>query len=169
MNPNIPEEIEAMAYLIGQSNQIDALMMNTPATLVTNTNTLKKGMQDYIQQERAHQTQPRPQPVYPIPTHNYGEVGTSAVPIPNYVPPIDFPQIPPQCGNSMFPKLPQPKVDDGQLEFNLEPTKVEEIILLLKEISLKLTKQNSMLEKINANQSKEKGISNTPIKLRANS
>jgi hypothetical protein len=56
-------------------------------------------------------------------------------------------------------------VDDGQLELNLEPTKVEEIISFLKEISNKLTKQNNLLEKTYANQSKQKTVSEPVVKL----
>jgi hypothetical protein len=63
--------------------------------------------------------------------------------------------------------MPQ-KVDDGQLELNLEPTKVEEIIILLKEISNKLTKQNNLIEKTYANQSKQKTVSEPIVKLVAN-
>lgn len=129
----LPEELEAMAFLIGQSNQIDAMMVEKPSTLITSTQTLKKGLSDYVQQQRAQVIQEAAQP--------------APVPIPNYVPPIDLPQVP-QYGNSMFPKTPEPKADDGQLELNLEPSKIEEIIILMKEISTKLTKQNNMIEKL---------------------
>lgn len=142
----LPEEIEAMAFLIGQSNQIDSMMVERPSTLVTSTQTLKKGLNDYVQQQRS-QLQPPPINNYIEPIPNYTPIPMApVVPIPNYTPP-------------------QPKVDDGQLEFNLEPSKMDEIIILLKEISLKLTKQNSMLEKINANASKKEGVSNAPVKL----
>lgn len=148
MNPNIPEELEAMAFLIGQSNEIDALMMDTPTSLVTNTNTLKKGMQDYIQQERAQQAQPRPQQHPSVPLMM--NTPNAYIPTPNFDP---------------MPHYQSPKVDDGQLEFNLEPTKAEEIILLLKEISLKLTKQNTMLEKQYANPSKQERIQTPTVKF----
>lgn len=147
---NIPEEIEAMAFLIGQSNQIDQMMVNRPSTLVTSAQTLKKGLNDYIQSQRQQQPPPQPPPQPPI------------TPIPNYIPPQEItPQV------QQFAPMPQ-KVDDGQLELNLEPTKVEEIIILLKEISNKLTKQNNMLEKHYANQPKQKTVSEPVVKLVSN-
>jgi hypothetical protein len=135
---NIPEEIEAMAFLIGQSNQIDQMMVDRPSTLITSAQTLKKGMNEYIQTQR----QQAPQPV-------------------QYQQPQQLPQVP------QYAPMPQ-KVDDGQLELNLEPTKVEEIIILLKEISNKLTKQNNLIEKTYANQSKQKTVSEPIVKLVAN-
>ena len=147
---NIPEEIEAMAFLIGQSSQIDQMMVDRPSTLITSAHTLKKGLNDYIQTQR--QQAPPPPPVqYP----------PQIVPIPNYVPPQELPQV------SQYAPMPQ-KVDDGQLELNLEPTKVEEVIILLREISNKLTKQNNLLEKTYANQSKQKTVSEPIVKLVTN-
>jgi hypothetical protein len=109
---------------------------------------LKKGLNDYIQTQR----QQAPQPVqYQQPPQP---------PVVN-LPPPQLPQVP------QYAPMPQ-KVDDGQLELNLEPTKVEEIIILLKEISNKLTKQNSLLEKTYANQSKQKTVSEPVVKLVAN-
>lgn len=137
---NIPEEIEAMAFLIGQSNQIDQMMVDRPSTLITSAQTLKNGMNEYIQTQR----QQAPRPV------QHQQVPQSPLPqVPQYAP------------------MPQ-KVDDGQLELNLEPTKVEEIIILLKEISNKLTKQNNLIEKTYANQSKQKTVSEPVVKLVAN-
>ena len=137
---NIPEEIEAMAFLIGQSNQIDQMMVDRPSTLITSAQTLKNGMNEYIQTQR----QQAPRPV------QHQQVPQSPLPqVPQYAPMPD-------------------KVDDGQLEFNLEPTKVEEIIILLKEISNKLTKQNNLIEKTYANQSKQKTVSEPVVKLVAN-
>ena len=141
---NIPEEIEAMAFLIGQSNQIDQMMFDRPSTLITSAQTLKNGMNEYIQTQR----QQAPRPVQHQP------------PIVN-LPPQQLPQVP------QYAPMPD-KVDDGQLEFNLEPTKVEEIIILLKEISNKLTKQNNLIEKTYANQSKQKTVSEPIVKLVAN-
>jgi len=147
---NIPEEIEAMAFLIGQSSQIDQMMVDRPSTLITSAHTLKKGLNDYIQTQR--QQAPPPPPVqYP----------PQIAPIPNYVPPQELPQVP------QYAPMPQ-KVDDGQLELNLEPTKVEEVIILLREISNKLTKQNNLLEKTYANQSKQKTVSEPIVKLVTN-
>lgn len=146
---NIPEEIEAMAFLIGQSSQIDQMMVDRPSTLITSAQTLKKGLNDYIQTQR--QQAPPPPVQYP----------PQIVPIPNYVPPQELPQVP------QYAPMPQ-KVDDGQLELNLEPTKVEEVIILLREISNKLTKQNNLLEKTYANQSKQKTVSEPVVKLVTN-
>lgn len=145
---NIPEEIEAMAFLIGQSNQIDQMMVDRPSTLITSAQTLKNGMNEYIQTQR----QQAPRPVQHQHVHQ--------PPIVN-LPPQQLPQVP------QYAPMPQ-KVDDGQLELNLEPTKVEEIIILLKEISNKLTKQNNLIEKTYANQSKQKTVSEPIVKLVAN-
>jgi hypothetical protein len=143
---NIPEEIEAMAYLIGQSNQIDQMMVERPSTLVTSTHTLKQGLNNYVQAQR-QQAQQAPPPQYHQPIH-------SPVPMP---PVVTLPYIVP-------PQAPQ-KENDGQLEFNLEPTKLEEMLILLKEISQKLTKQNNLLEKVYANSPKQKTVSEPVVKL----
>lgn len=144
----IPEEIEAMAFLIGQSNQIDAMMMEKPSTLITSTATLRQGLNEYVQQQRREHAPPPVQ---------YPQVSQPPfVPIPNYVPPQELPQVPQYVS-------PQ-KVDDGQLEFNLDPSKTDIIINLLKEISVKLTKQNTLLEKY-ATECQKGRISETPIKL----
>jgi hypothetical protein len=133
MNPEIPEEFLTMAALLGESSNIDSLMIQNPGQLATNTNTLKRGIVEYQEQQKRERIQPQAQP-----THYYGETGSTAVPV--YIPPQPLPQVP------QYAPMPQ-KVDDGQLELNLEPSKVDIIINLLKEISVKLTKQNSMLEK----------------------
>lgn len=144
---NIPEEIEAMAFLIGQSSQIDQMMVERPSTLVTSTQTLKNGMNNYIQTQR-QQAQQAPQMAPP--TH----------PVLPQPPIVNLPYIPPQESQPV-----RPTVNDGQLEFNLEPTKGEEIIILLKEISQKLTKQNNLLEKAYANPPKQKTVSEPTVKL----
>jgi hypothetical protein len=132
MNPNIPEEYKTMAALLGESAAIDSLMINNPAQLATNTNTLKRGIAEYQEQQKRERVQPQ-QPVYP-------QVGMASIePIPNYYPPQPFPQVP-----QYAPMLQM--VDDGQLELNLEPSKADIIINLLKDISLKLTKQNNLIE-----------------------
>ena len=143
----IPEEYLAMAALLGESNRIDSMLVEKPVGLVTDTNTLKHDIDRYRTEERNRQMPPQyhqaPQPQFQ--------------PTPQYIPPQPLPQIPQY--------VPPPKVDDGQMEFNLEPTKMDEIILLLKEISVKLTKQNSMLEKQHANQSKQERIQAPIVKL----
>lgn len=157
MNAEIPEEIRVMAALIGQSSEIDSMMVNQPKELVTNTNTLKQGLNQYIQQQRTQQAQ---QYVAPPPAQ-YPQVGMAPiVPIPNYIPPQSLPEVP-QYGDNMGPKI-----DNSQLEFNLEPNKVDEIINLLKDISLKLTKQNKLLQSIHDIKPTKERISDTTIKLR---
>lgn len=155
MNQEIPEEFRTMAALLGESASIDSLMINKPTTLATDTSTIKRGIHEYQEQQKRERMQPT--------------VHAPIEPIPNYVAPQPLPvfqEFP--VPMPTYPPTPQ-KVDDGQLELNLEPTKAEEIIILLKEISTKLTKQNNMLEKIYANKPKEKTISNTSIKSRADS
>jgi hypothetical protein len=123
MNPDIPEEYKTMAALLGESAAIDSLMINNPAQLATNTNTLKRGIAEYQEQQKRERVQPQ-QPVYP-------QVGMASI--------EPIPQVP------QYAPMPQ-KVDDGQLELNLEPSKADIIINLLKDISLKLTKQNNLIE-----------------------
>ena len=135
MNPDIPEEYKTMAALLGESAAIDSLMINNPAQLATNTNTLKRGIAEYQEQQKRERVQHQQL----VPTHHYGDVAATNIPSP-YYPPQPLPQVP------QYAPMPQ-MVDDGQLELNLEPSKADIIINLLKEISLKLTKQNSMLEK----------------------
>jgi hypothetical protein len=124
MNPDIPEEYKTMAALLGESAAIDSLMINNPAQLATNTNTLKRGIAEYQEQQKRERTQQPPTQQTPTP----------------YYPPQPIPQVP------QYAPMPQ-MVDDGQLELNLEPSKMDIVINLLKEISVKLTKQNSLIEK----------------------
>lgn len=133
-----------MAALLGESNRIDSMLLEKPVGLVTDTNTLKQNIDQYRAEERSRQMPPQ---YHQAPQFE----------MPNFIPPQPLPQIPQYA--------PLPKVDDGQMEFNLEPTKMDEIVLLLKEISLKLTKQNSMLEKQYANQSKQERIQAPIVKL----
>ena len=113
-----------MAALLGESAAIDSLMINNPAQLATNTNTLKRGIAEYQEQQKRERTQQPPTQQTPTP----------------YYPPQPIPQVP------QYAPMPQ-MVDDGQLELNLEPSKMDIVINLLKEISVKLTKQNSLIEK----------------------
>lgn len=124
-----------MAALLGESAAIDSLMINNPTTLATNTNTLKRGIAEYQEQQKRERVQPQ----QPISTHHYGDVAATNIPSP-YYPPQPLQQVPQYAPMSQ-------KVDDGQLELNLEPSKADIIINLLKEISVKLTKQNSLIEK----------------------
>jgi hypothetical protein len=130
---NIPEEIEAMAFFIGQSNQIDNMMIEKPSTLVTSADTLKQGMHEYLSQQRRIQSPP---PTAPAP------------------PPSPFAHPPSNLfapANGLPPQLPIPPPhdsNDDQLEFNFKPNQGERMIDLLKEISLKLSKHLNILEKI---------------------
>ena len=116
-----------MAALLGESAAIDSLMINNPTTLATNTNTLKRGIAEYQEQQKRERFQQQPPTV-------------ANIPLPQYYPPPPTPEVP------QYDTIP-PKVDDGQLEMNLEPSKMDIVINLLKEISVKLTKQNSLIEK----------------------
>lgn len=132
----IPEEIRAIAALIGESSQIDSMMIDKPRTLITDTNTLKQGLNQMVQQSRE---QRRPQPSYPQPE-----------PRPTFqqyeTPPVSY-----------LPSAPPLVVEnDGQMELNLEPSKVDIIIDLLKDVTLKLKKQNNLLQDINEKLNTEK-------------
>jgi hypothetical protein len=152
MNPNIPEEIQAMAALIGQSSAIDAMMVDKPKELVTDTNTLKQGLNQYIQQQRSQIAAP-PAPPAPPATH-YHEPSIS-VPVP-----------PPAQYYEPYPvNTPVPQSNELQLELNLEPKQLDQVINILKEISVKLTKQNNLLQKIHDTQYQKERISDAPIKL----
>ena len=148
MNNGVPEEIEAMAFLLGQSKQIDSMMMERNKELITDSSTIKAGIDQYIQSERAHRQQAFNQPVVgvpSIPTH-IGQPFVESPPQPQIYNPPYIPQ-------QVYPS------NEQQLEFNLTPNQGDEIIKLLKEISIKLTKQNSLLEKVYAkNQTEEKPI-----------
>ncbi len=127
---NIPEEIEAMAFFIGQSNQIDNMMVEKPSTLITSADTLKQGMHEYLSQQRRLQSPPPPPPSpYAHAPMNYPVHTTTSAPLPT-----------------------QPSNGD-QLEFNFDPKLGQQMIDLLKEISLKLTKQLNLLEKKYENKS----------------
>jgi hypothetical protein len=145
---NIPEEIEAMAFLIGQSNQIDSMMIDKPSTLVTSSETLKQGMSEYLSQQRRYQN---PQPTAPHLS-------------PQFTPPPAHFSEPIQNGPSPQLNTPPPQTSNNdQLEFNFEPKQGERIIDLLKEISLKLTKQQHILQKIYENKSSKDTITNLPV------
>lgn len=128
MQPQIPEEIEAMAAFLSESANIDSSYIERPVGLNTNTNTIKHSINQYVQEQRRGI---QPPPIRPEEYTRYN------VPLQIQQP---LPQVP------QYAPIPQ-KVDDGQLELNLEPSKVDIIINLLKEISGKLAKQNNLIEK----------------------
>ena len=128
---NIPEEIEAMAFLIGQSNQIDSMMMERNKELVTDANTIKNQLNTYIQSVRQQQAPP-PAAAY-------------APQIQQPAPPISPPVQQAVVTNYSLPP------DNNQLELNLDPDRLDVIINLLKDISAKLTKQINLLQEKNEN------------------
>jgi len=142
----IPEEIQAMAFLIGQSNQIDSMMTERNKELVTDSSTIKKGLDEYMRMSRGQHPQAIQQPVG-VPAPAIGEPYNPAVHnqyINDQFPPVQPIQAPmPQY----YP--PQSQKDENQLEFNLTPNQGDIIINLLKEISTKLTKQNNLLTSFN--------------------
>jgi hypothetical protein len=146
---NIPEEIEAMAFFIGQSNQIDNMMIEKPSTLVTSADTLKQGMHEYLSRQRRMQTpppQPPPSPIAPPPSNlntPTNHVVHTAAPAP----------------------MPIQESNDDQLEFNFDPKLGEQVIDLLKEISLKLTKQLNILEKKYENKSSKDTVTVLPVEF----
>ena len=151
MNTEIPEEVRTIAALIGESSQIDAMMTNKSPNLVTDTNTLKQGLTQYIQQSRnKQQAQPSPPP--------------SAPPIP-----VDTPEHPLVTDSLPTPQAPltpqEPTNDEDQMLLNFDPSKADIVIDLLKDISLKLQKQNTVLQNMYEQfESEEKGVPVASIK-----
>ena len=141
----IPEEIQAMAWLVGQSNDIDKMMTDRNKELVTDGSTIKREIDQYMRISRGQHPQATQQPVG-VPVPAIGEPHNPAVHnqyIGDQFPPVQPIQAPmPQ----FYP--PQSQRDEDQLEFNLTPNQGDIIINLLKEISLKLTKQNTLLQSI---------------------
>jgi hypothetical protein len=136
-----------MAYLLGQSKQIDSMMVEKNKELVTDSHTIKQSIDQYIQAERQHQ-QHQQQVQQPV-------AGGYVAQLPSA--PVEYINTPNPHVVNTPPNLP---VQDNQLEFNLTPNQGDVIINLLKEISTKLTKQNNILEKIHAKDSlKEEPIS----------
>lgn len=145
---NIPEEIEAMAFLIGQSNQIDSMMMERNKELVTDANTIKNQLNTYIQSVRQQQAPP---------------------PAAAYAPQIQQPAPPisPPVQQPVVVNYPPPQ-DNNQLELNLDPDRLDVIINLLKDISAKLTKQINLLQEKNENNNKEKRPTASSVELGKN-
>ena len=141
----IPEEIQAMAFLVGQSNQIDSMMMERNKELVTDGSTIKKGLDEYMRISRGQHPQAQQQPMG-VPAPAIGEPYNPTIHnqyIGDQFPPVQPMQAPvPQ----FYP--PQPQKDENQLEFNLTPNQGDIIINLLKEISVKLTKQNNLIQSL---------------------
>ena len=156
----IPEEIQAMAWLVGQSNQIDQMMTQKNKELITDSSTIKKGLDEYLKLQRGQNQPPQVtnNPVVASPpsigeSYNpsiHNQYVNTTVHSPHPLQQVYFPQ-----------------EEDNQLEFNLTPNQGDIIINLLKEISVKLTKQNNLLQSFNEKNSiKEDGISIPPEKSR---
>jgi hypothetical protein len=143
---NIPEEIQTMAWLVGQSNEIDACMIQQNKDLNTNSSTIKNRLNEYLSISRGQHPQVTQQLVG-VPAPSIGEPYNPAVHnqyIGDQFPPVSPIQAPmPQFYRD------HPQKDEDQLEFNLTPNQGDIIINLLKEISSKLTKQNTLLQSIN--------------------
>jgi len=121
----LPEELEAMAWIYGQSKAIDSMMTEKNSQMVYDSNTIKKQMLDY---ERSTRNTPRPQATHiPMP---HPMVVNPPIPVVNHE------------LKSHFEYTPNQQAQNGeiQLEFDMEPTKSDEIINLLKEINIKLGK-----------------------------
>jgi hypothetical protein len=138
MQPHLPEELEAMAWLYGQSRQIDSMMVEQNKELVTNSNTIRDQINvlSNIQKQQAMQnyqvahvvdTTPIPLPIDNIQTGHY-----------QYHPHNQNDLLP--LPKTQAPMLQYQQPDPAQLEFNLEPDKADIIINLLKEINIKLGK-----------------------------
>jgi hypothetical protein len=147
----IPEEIQAMAWLVGQSNQIDQMMTQKNKELITDSSTIKKGLDEYLKLQRGLNQPPQATntPVVASPQ----SIGGAYQPyIGDSIPPVQPIQAP-------MPQYHPSQKEENQLEFNLTPNQGDIIINLLKEISVKLTKQNNLLQSFNEkNSSKEDGI-----------
>jgi hypothetical protein len=135
---NIPEEIHTMAWLMGQSKAIDSNIIEKNTGLSTDGNTIKHQLDEYIKVSRG---------IDQVPRAAVQHAGHS------------FPQ--PAANPPVFtrPPVSPPPLELDQLEFNLNPNKADLIISILKEISVKLTKQNNILQSLDETfKNKEKGI-----------
>jgi hypothetical protein len=147
----LPEEIEAMAWIYGQSQAIDSMMTERNSQLVTDSNTIKRQISEYQKHSRGNQ--PQPQATYIPPPH----------------PMVANPPIP-QIEHNITPHfeyLPQPITQSGdlQLEFNMEPTKMDDVINILKEINIKLGKiLNNQNE--SKNKTEKESITKLPQRLK---
>ena len=169
-NPNlIPEEVQMIATLMGQAHQIDSMVLEKNPQLVTDGN-IKRGLDDFIAKDRARQIAENPA-LAPPPSANPNSppqlppgwrFDSYGVPVPDTGQSIPQHQVFNPQIQVQFP----PPVDDGQLELNLTPNHAELMVKFLKEISQKLTKQNSLIQKLyDATHGPEKGTSIPIVKL----
>jgi hypothetical protein len=121
----LPEELEAMAWIYGQSKAIDSMMTEKNSQMVFDSNTIKNQMLDY---ERSTRNIPNPQATHiPLP---HPMAVNPPHPVVNHELKSHFEYIPNQ----------QPQNGEIQLEFNMEPNKMDDMLNILKEINIKLGK-----------------------------
>jgi hypothetical protein len=146
--PPLQDELEAMAWLYGQSKQIDSMMVEQNKQLVTNSDTIRDQITALARQNR--NVRPAPAPIAP-PTIAISES-----------PPVATPQIvqhQPAHITTNTQYIPIEK-DPDQLEFNLEPSKTDEIIILLRDIKILLGKIVKTQD--DKNKSEKKSVSKIP-------
>lgn len=113
----LPEELEAMAWLYGQSKALDSMVTEQNSQLVTDSNTIRRQIDAYQRDQR----------------HDHLNDGHAA----------SLPFLPPRHNLHQPPPVlykADPDIDKNQLEFNLEPTQADTIIDLLKDIKILLGK-----------------------------
>jgi len=136
MQQMLPDELEAMAWLYGQSRQIDSMMLEQNKQLVTNSDTIRDQINSLARQNR--NVRPAQAPIAP-PTVTIIE------------------STPPIIANTQNPST---EKDLDQLEFNLEPSKTEEIIILLRDIKILLGK--IVKKQDDKNKSEKKSVPKIP-------
>jgi hypothetical protein len=131
----IPEEIQTMAWLLGESNSIESNVIDRSTGIGTDSSTIRNQVDQYLKLSRGQPPQAPQMPVggFPYVGEQFPPVQHIQAPMPQYQPYV----------------APQPQRDENQLEFNLTPNQGDIIINLLKEISVKLTKQNNLLQSFN--------------------
>jgi len=144
----IPEEIRAMAWMVGQSKEFDNLMTEQPKDLITNGDTIKRQIAEYQNMSRQQPQQPQQQaPTPAVEAATFPQIGIPYNPTEHV---LDIPQV-----QSILPQYQEPST---QMEFNLDPNSLEILVNHLKEISIHLKKQTNLLQSIHDATSKEKGI-----------
>jgi hypothetical protein len=123
------------------------MMMERNKELVTDGSTIKRGLDEYMRMSRGQHSQAPQMPVG-VPAPSIGEPYNPA--IHNQYIGDPFPPVPHiQAPMPQYQPYTAPQKDEAQLEFNLTPNQGDIIINLLKEISSKLTKQNTLLSSFN--------------------
>lgn len=141
-----------------ESQQLDRAMQQRPGNLDVGAHTLAKNLLE-LERELKHTYQQTP-PQAPQATH---------IPMPQYVPPAPIgdptlPQVPQQAPMPQY--QPYDTQPPPQLEFNLDPDKQDVTNTLLKEISIKISKQNDVLTKLVETLQSKEDVKNTKSKKR---